>query len=313
MTNRKLIIGEKHHWWPETLAKSWQDTSGFITRIAPDESSQPIAPKKLAKIGDAHNIIIGNGSTWGCTFEHDFDAVDGTFAEIIKRLTAITSIHRATYQESNNIYVSHDPGPAFLDSLTRSIVSLVVRSPLFRYREADFHKWLRQTGLVKQPLDKKEEKLLIAANLIGEQQRISECISASGKFVVFFSQSSEFIFGDGFYHNIQPKQSHFHDIRILVPLTPCIAVLFARPFEYLLNPRFMTRRADTDLVALINDTVQVYSKDYLFYRSECPSLSEAFRAAEHLEYLPNHDPINRVIRSVPGVLHVLGNPLDTPP
>lgn len=123
----------------------------------------------------------------------------------------------------------------------------------------------------------------------------------AGKIRFFFSESSEFIFGDGFYHNISIDGVCCEpDIRILVPLTPNLTVLYVRPMAYMVEPKLMTRLASHELVMRVNETVQIYSKEYLFYRSEKPTLSKHFFTREHLIF-SGADPIDQLIDSIPGV------------
>ena len=57
---------------------------------------------------------------------------------------------------------------------------------------------------------------------------------------------------------------------------------------------------DADLIALVNKTVQIYSKECLFFRSTRPTLSEDFILGEHRTYGQN-DPIEALVASIPGV------------
>ncbi|WP_129373656.1 hypothetical protein [Pseudomonas aeruginosa] len=45
----------------------------------------------------------------------------------------------------------------------------------------------------------------------------------------------------------------------------------------------------------------VYSKGALFYRSECPNLIEAFTSGTHLVYEHPDNPMDNLIRSIPGI------------
>jgi hypothetical protein len=156
---------------------------------------------------------------------------------------------------------------------------------------------------IRGPINKKEQKQLIAANMRHKLEEITESLMGQGKFVVFFSESSEFIFGDGFYHNIpmDGKQCSCEpDLRILVPLILNLTVLYVRSMAYMVEPKLMTRLASRDFVILVNETVQIYSKEYLFYRSKKPTLSEHFFTKDHLIFSYN-DPIDQLIDSIPGV------------
>ena len=127
-----------------------------------------------------------------------------------------------------------------------------------------------------------------------------ESLKSGGKIVLLFTDTKEFIFGDGFYHNLVSNTDNAVFTRILAPLTPRLAVLYTCPMAYNPDPPLVTRRAKDDLVQLINSTVQIYSKECLFYRSEVPELSRHFTSHEHLEY-NSGDPVDDLIKNIPGV------------
>ena len=129
---------------------------------------------------------------------------------------------------------------------------------------------------------------------------LKQSLSERGKFLLIFTRDREFIFGDGFYNNINVGSMHTFDARILVPLTPELTVLYASPMEYLVDPRLVTLEADEDLLELLNFTVQAYSKDYLYFKSEMPNLTEDFTRREHLIYREG-DPIKALVKRIPGI------------
>jgi hypothetical protein len=125
-------------------------------------------------------------------------------------------------------------------------------------------------------------------------------IRGDGKFLVCFSEAKEFIYGDGSYNNLNISSQHLSNARILLPLTPKIAVLYALPREYIVEPRLATLEASDELVSLINETTQIYSKECLFFRFERPHLSDHFVRREHLLY-SEEDPILALVQQIPGV------------
>lgn len=108
------------------------------------------------------------------------------------------------------------------------------------------------------------------------------------------------MYGDGLYSNLYVSSHNLINARALIPLTPSIAVLFARPMEYVAEPRLTSVEADDDLIRLINTTTQIYSGDCLFFRAEQPTLSEHFRHAEYLRYADG-DPVEQLVSQIPGV------------
>lgn len=292
---RKLIRGEGHHWWPMSLSRYWTNEKGRIGRITPNDRAKFISPKGIAKIGDGHNILFDEPSPWESTFEDDFDSSDSDFPGVVDWLGALTQQHTDGGEiQSHESYRTHDAADEDLSLLTSCLSSLVVRSP--RYRNA----MTSAAESFRGPLGKKELKRLAAFNLLHKQEGLSKALGHRGKFVVLFSQESEFIFGDGFYNNIPHDVVVVGSLRILAPITPSIAVLFARPLQFAVEPRLMTRLVNMKEVHSINETVQIYSKDYLFFRTDRPELSEHFAQNEHLTF-EEGDPVDAWISDIPGV------------
>lgn len=69
----------------------------------------------------------------------------------------------------------------------------------------------------------------------------------------------------------------------------------------MINPKLTTLVLDDHEVDICNNTVQVYSKNAIFFRSQQPVLTEAFRQCQHLMYLDPGNPIDTLIHSIPGI------------
>jgi len=54
------------------------------------------------------------------------------------------------------------------------------------------------------------------------------------------------------------------------------------------EPRLVTMRLLPKEVRFLNDTVQVYARDYLFFRSERPEINSDFSRHEHRQYERHH-------------------------
>ena len=294
MNKRPLIRGERHHWWPCSLSQYWTDEEGLIHRIDTDGSISRSTPRKTGRISDGHNIRF-DSSTWDHTFEQDFDRPDSKFPDVVRWLTSITRNHPAAEESRNlSLHHHHPCKDSDLEQLCECLVSLAVRSPKFR------EGIVRLTEFVRSSVAKEEHKRIVAANLYQTYRLITHNTLGHGKFVVFVSESKEFIFGDGFYHNLSSNSQHMFNCRILAPLTPKLAVLYVLPMEYNPEPRLVTRRVDSDTVATINETVQIYSKECLFYRFEQPMLNDYFLAREHQVYVDG-DPVDELMVAIPGV------------
>jgi hypothetical protein len=260
-------------------------------------------PQSLARISAGHDIAFDEPSPWEHTFEHFFDRPDRNFPRIVNWLAQIVENHApATPKQFEPYFCPHECSDEELLQLFECMLSLAIRSPRFRSGAIQFAQDIRG------PVENSEKKRLAAANLKQTYSILTNDLWADGKYVVFFikdrkhifSRPREFIFGDGFYHNLNVGTQNLFGAKMLVPLTPSIAVLHARPMQYSPVPQLMTRRADPDLVDLFNETVQIYSKTCILYRSAKPKLSEHFQSGQHLQF-EHPNPIDQLIQSIPGV------------
>ena len=101
---------------------------------------------------------------------------------------------------------------------------------------------------------------------------------------MLLSGESEFIFGDGFLHNISSVANTPHCPRCLIPLTPEIAVFYTRPVSYRTYPKGFVMNLTPDEVSFVNHTVQVYAKRELFFREIHPAIDPVFIKCEHRQY-----------------------------
>jgi len=119
--------------------------------------------------------------------------------------------------------------------------------------------------------------------------------------MVVFSPQREFIFGDGFFSNLTPPVDHLLSPKLFVPLTPRIAVLFARPSRFTVLPRMVTVTTAAVETDALNRAVHVYAKDAIFYRSERPAMTKEFAQKKHLVFADHRNPVDRLIHEIPGV------------
>lgn len=249
MTNRPFISGERHHWWPKSLSRFWTDEKGLISRIDAGGKISRSTPTATARISDGHNLRLG--SPWDITFEQEFDRPDSSFSPVVALLESLVKDHCNSTAIDQSGFCAHTYEESDLQTLCECLVSLAVRLPKFRQGIVRFVEHIRSN------VQKTEQKPLIAANMRQTYSFMKENVSGRGKFLVIFSNAKEFIFGDGFYHNISNGSQYMFNARVLVPLTPRIAVLYAAPMEYMVEPRLVTIKADENLVVLFNETIQI--------------------------------------------------------
>ena len=163
-----------------------------------------------------------------------------------------------------------------LKSLVECLISLVVRAPMYRESAVSLAEHLRG------PLRGRERQAVIGVNMRDAQRVLSESAGAGGKFAVLYSGDRELVFGDGFFHNITPPAQSMMSARLLVPLTPEIAVVYIVPSCYLTEPRLVTLVLTDAEVDALNLAVQVYARSEIFFRSQPPVVVDHFRRETHL-------------------------------
>jgi len=74
--------------------------------------------------------------------------------------------------------------------------------------------------------------------------------------------------------------------------------VWSSPIAYRSYPKLISIEADKETVEVVNHSVQVYSKEYLFFKSQKPSLIEDFIRCEHRIYDHKSYPVDRLIDSL---------------
>lgn len=293
------LKSERHHWWPECVSKHWAAEDGKTGWLKPDGNYVRIPPAKLGVIGNGHHIKLGSAgksSPWDQSFERVFDRADSHFPDLIKWLGGLDRRPKSEIMELKRRFFPQkcvDEDKLLL--MTECAVSLAVRGPMNREASVAIADHLRG------PMESAERNALIGLNMRSSQRSIADGIGARGKFVAIYSQAKEFVFGDGFFHNVVNVQMAPYVPKLFVPITPHICILICRPSSYMTEPRLSTLVLDDHEVDICNQTVQIYSKNAIYFRSQLPALHEDFRRAKHLRYAHPDNPIDYIIRSIPGV------------
>ncbi|WP_143161154.1 DUF4238 domain-containing protein [Pollutimonas bauzanensis] len=294
----KKLKSERHHWWPECVSQHWAADDGTTGWLKPDGSCVRTRPANLGVIGNGHHIKMKRGdepTPWDQSFERVFDKADSQFPKLITWLEGLEHRPMHDVMELKQRFIAQPCTDDELLRMTECAVSLAVRGPMNREASVALAEHLRG------PIESGERNRLIGLNMRNAQRTIADSIGARGKFVVVYSQDKEFIFGDGFFHNVGNAQMAPHSPKLFVPITPNICVLVCRPSGYMVEPRLSTLVANDNEVNLCNDTIQVYSKNAIYFRSQQPIPHESFRCAQHLSYEHPGNPINNLIHSIPGV------------
>jgi hypothetical protein len=270
------IKSASHHWWPESLSAFWADQNGAVNWLQPDGAERQSKHSTWGAITNGHTVKLG--PEWEFSFEGDFGRADSNFPSLINHFLQLDS--EFTYMNAPlekrllEILVEEN----LLKKLRECLASLIVRSPQNRNKAIITAEHYR--GEIS---NKREKHNLIGINL---SRQLKGTISslAGGKFIFVFSEFKEFIFGDGTYHNIPMGHSNSSNVKLIMPLTPELTVIYFRPLQYHTMPNAFTLRLQDGEVEKFNDLVQVYSKDKIFYRSQRPTVKDDFAQGQHLEF-----------------------------
>lgn len=298
--NRQMakLKSERHHWWPVCVSRHWAGADGKTGWLKPDGSTVRIPPARLGVIGNGHHIKLGRNdedTAWDQSFERVFDRADQAFPDLINWLERLDHKPVRGVQELRQRFIAHPCSDIELARMTECAVSLAVRGPMNREASVAVAENLRG------PLPAPERNGLIGLNMRNSHRLIADSIGSRGKFVAVYSQGKEFVFGDGFFHNVKNVQNAPWSPKLFVPITPHICLLVCRPSRYIVEPRLTTLVLDDHEVDICNNTVQVYAKTAIFFRSQPPVLTEAFQRGKHLVYSHPGNPIDSLIHSIPGV------------
>jgi hypothetical protein len=299
------LKSERHHWWPECVSTHWADQSGCANRLWPNGECLRAPPKNFGVIGNGHLIKFGkhpeDRSAWDQNYESEFQNADSNFSNLIHFLEALEEPNVGIAKPISARFLQKEASDAELLEIVKCIVALAIRSPRNRASAVGLAEQLRG------PLPPRERNALIGVNMRNDYKKVVSSIGNRGKLVVLFSRTREFIFGDGFYHNFLSPVQGLLTPKILAPITPHLAVLFAIPIMYRPDPKLFTLSISGDETLALNNAVQIYSRSELFYRTEKPVLINEFRQEKHFHYSSLDNPVDYIIRNIPGVVHHQGH------
>lgn len=302
MQQQKKMTPEKHHWWPKCVSQHWKNKNGKVHWLRPDGEIKEVPPKKLASIRNGHSIKLGNKSgettPWDQNFEPIFDNADSGFPFVISWLQSLEQKEVPNAKTLTDRFMPQNASDEQIAQLVESIISLAIRSPMQRETAVRTAEVIRGESR----LPERERKSLITLNMRDSHRMAVSQVGTRGKFSVLYSPSREFIFGDGFFHNIRsPVQYQLNSYKMLVPITPEISVLYANPRQYITEPRLFTFVVMPEEADVLNNIVQIYSRNSVFYRFEKPDITPDFEGGEHMSYTDKNNPVDTLISAIPGV------------
>lgn len=274
------------------------DQDGCVHWLLPTGEIRRVPPKNLAVITNGHHIKLGKSpgevTPWDQSFEKVFQRADDNFPGVVDWLGSLSRSDRTGATLSDR-FLPAKADDGMLSLMMECLVSLAVRSPRHRENAVSLAEHFRG------PLPETERNALIGLNIRHNHESMCKALGSSGKFVVIYSPHREFVFGDGFFHNLSAEPSAMHSPRMLVPVIPDITVLFARPSSYLTHPKLMTLTIGPSEAVTLNHAVQVYAKEALFYRTQMPDVTDEYRAHKHLRFASARNPVDLLIDAIPGV------------
>lgn len=294
------LKSERHHWWPECVSQHWADADGGVNWLLPSGEVRRSKPENFGLITNGHHIKLshtaGEVSPWDVSFENEFERADSDFPQVIKWLNSLERNADGQAKDlKSRLCVGEAPDKEF-SKLVECIISLAVRSPMHRedaVRAAEYYRG---------PIANVERNGLIGLNIRHSHRKAVASLGCRGKAMIVYSPRREFIFGDGFFHNISAPVERLHNTKIFAPITPSVAVLYAYPMAYCEEPRLVTLVAMPEEVDRLNYAIHVYARTTLFYRSEKPEMTDAYQSGRHLRFSNEENDVERLIYCIPGVL-----------
>lgn len=200
------IKSERHHWWPECISQHWKNTDGNVHWLLPTGEIKTAPPKNFGCIGNGHYIKLGRNAgettVWDQNFEPIFDKADGCFPDVIAWLQSLDRKDVSKVKTLTDCFIPQYASNEQLVQLVESIVSLAIRSPINREAAVCLAERIRGG----ERLPERERNTLITLNMRDSHKQAVSQIGSMGKFVVLYSPKREFVFGDGFFHNIDRPQ-----------------------------------------------------------------------------------------------------------
>jgi len=281
---RKDVASAEHHYFPKALQKYWKDDEGWVHRLRFDGKLGESKNGTFGQVRNAYRIKISDQpSPWDESFEYIFRSADSGIPKVVALLSEVEAPIGVEEKDWRLRLAPQWQLENDRTLISEVVASLVVRSPCLRNLISvgldDF--WERFGG--KSPWPKGEvPSHLIAANQRPLFEQYARALASRGKFAVLLTDHKEFVFGDGMLNNFRHGGGSFPwNPRCLVPLTPTVAVAYDCPSHNLVSANFAAIRLSSDEVDEVNWCTQVYSGEYLYYRSRLPAELSSFHAGEH--------------------------------
>ena len=282
-----------HHWWPVGLQRYWKDRRGDVSWIDPDGTiaHKRVNNRKIAKNRHGHTMFRGSG--WETNFEDDFESADNSVPEVVEALRGLKPFGRTPSEFAAMMRLFFKPDRRLRDlckfyhldeALHRKVllllISLLVRSPANRSR---FEHFPESFGL---PASDNVGKGNMRQSYTIAQKLCESGYLSNQYFILIHSPFKKFVFGDGSLDWLTSGLGGMNRIsgRALVTLTPDLCIYFCTPMAMRSTPNCASIHAPFWMTDWINDIVQIYSRDQLFFLGKKPAIREVFRQRQFLEH-----------------------------
>lgn len=285
-------VPRDHHWWPVALQDYWADKNGEVSWIGPDET---VGKKKNRnrKIGyKIHGHTLSRGGGWPSTnFESEFD-IDDKVHDIVAYLKKLKPLGQSLREVVMLLKFAFSKDRKLLDlckvyhieerisrHLLLLIYSLLIRSPSNRFK---YESVPQRFGL---PANEDVGKANMLQNYRMAKKLCESGVMTNRFFVLLHSDFNRFLCGDGYLDWLSGElQAGRVGGRALIPLTPNLCVYICTPTAMRSDRNCASLRAPAWMVDRVNDIVQIYSRDKLFFLGRKPHLTDEFRKRQFLEH-----------------------------
>ena len=182
------------------------------------------------------------------------------------------------------------------DELAPAILSLCLRNPHTRFLASSMGR-----SIVGFERGSQVDRNVSLSNILASFKAHAKHVRARGRFGIFVARESEFIYGDGCFHNIHTSGDVVGNISMLVPMTPTIAVGYRLPSRYITEPMFSVMNLGAETVIAFNHLIQIYSETELFFSNIKPEISPEFKRGEFLRVQPEHNTALYWLNQLPGL------------
>lgn len=306
-------IPATHHWWPEALQKYWTDKNGSIHWINP--SGEVKSKKNLKKVGSKrHGHTILKNNVWETNFEKEF-SIDNEINRVIEGLISLKPLGRTPREFLSLLLLIFKRDRSLSDmckrysmdeklhrNLLALLYSLAIRSPARRFR-------YERTGM-RWGFGPNEDmgKMNMFQHFMAAKSLFDHGSLSGHRFVILHSPIKKFCFGDGMLDTIDtslPGNGIGGMIgiggRILMPLTPNLCVYFCTTLKKDNAENTASVSVAPWMVDLVNEIVQIYSGNIIFFSGEPPKLTEHFRKGVFLKHNYREDYLINLLDDVAGV------------